>query len=351
MKIEQTPLDGNKVKLHVEITPEEREEATDKGVQAFLLAVGAPSPEGTEVDTLLCQIIGEEGDMDGAKLDFAVNYLVPRAVEQSGIIPVCSPEFSHPEVPEAAQSTAFDVTIVAKPEFELSSYDPVSIVIDKPTVTDEEVEEQINALAERMATTETDIMTAEPKTVIPEITDEWVAKNISDDKCNTVEELRTHMREAGFRYKASQFEQDKLNMAVDEMAKRLEAEVPQDILEAMADSMMKELSQQMAQQQKTLQQMAEEEGITLDQLRDQIKDQAKEMLRQGFTLDAYFRHAGMAIDEHDIQRAIHAIAPGQEEEALESMKDSGYMFTVEETAQRLKAGIDILDKADITVRG
>jgi trigger factor len=176
-----------------------------------------------------------------------------------------------------------------------------------------------------------------------------VTANIPDPDVNTVEQLRARLRKAGESYMADQFEQKKMSLASEQMALRLDQAVPEQLVEAMAHSMLDELRQQMESQDQTMEDFMKSQHLTEEQLHEDALKQAADMLRQGFALDAVFRHEGLVLDDDDKREALHAIAPGQEDEAEESLNEAGYFFTVEETAQRLKAGKHILSQADVTV--
>jgi len=349
MKVDRLPMEGSKLGLRVEVGPEEYREAGDKGVRAFLASADAPVPEDADPDQVLAQLIGGAAAVEDVKLDLAVNYLVPHAVQQAGIVPVCSPEFGHPTAPEDGKPFVFEIGTFPKPSFELSSYEPVSIEIDAPVVTEEEVDGQIDAMAQQAAVVQTDIMTGEPKRVAPEVTDEWVKENVPDPAIDTVAELRVRMRRAGEEYKAEQFEQYKMSMTTAEAAKRLSGEIPADMVAAMKRSMMEELQGRLQSQGMTVAQLLEQQGMTEDQLEYDAERNAVEMLRQSFALDAVYRHDGLEIGDEDVMAALSAIAPGQEKEAEASMRESGYLFTVEETARRMKAGKHILEQAKVKV--
>lgn len=349
MKVDQTPLEGYKVKLHVEATPDEYEDAAERGVHAFLLSAGAPIPDGMQMDDILSQIIGERGNVNDVKLDFAVNYLVPRAVQQAQVVPVCTPDFSRPDAYVLGMPLVFDVEVFPKPAFELISYDPVSISVELPKVTEKDIDAQIALMTQQATTMVKDEETGEEHPSIPAITDAWVKENIPDEDCNTVAQLRERMRKAGEAYMADQLEQKKMSLAAEQMALRLDQAVPDELVDAMAHSMLDELRQQVESQKHTMEEFLQEQHMTEEQLHDEVSTQARDMLRQGFALDAIFRHEGLELAEEDLMEALHAIAPGQEEEARASLDEAGYTFTVEETAQRLKAGKHILAQANVTV--
>ena len=180
--------------------------------------------------------------------------------------------------------------------------------------------------------------------------DAWVAKHIPDPEVNTVERMRETVRKTGEQYKSAEFEQYKLSVAAHELSKRLVDSVPTDIIVAMAESMINELRAQASAQGSSLAEVCQQRGMDEDAMMQEARDEAQAMLMQGLTLDAIYRHEGLSIDDADRAAALHSIAPGSEDAAEAQLRASGYAFTIEETAQRLRAGRYILEHAHVTVQ-
>ena len=81
----------------------------------------------------------------------AVEYLVPFAIDKRNITP------AFPALPKAAgplkrgQTFSFEVRVTPKPDYELKSYEPVSITVPPFEIEQAEVEEQIAQIAESYA--------------------------------------------------------------------------------------------------------------------------------------------------------------------------------------------------------
>ena len=357
MQVERISAQGNQVVLRAVATAEEFREAARHGVRAFLMAADAPVPDDSQLDTILGQLMGSDADLEAAKADFAANYLVPRAVRQEGIVPVCSPDVQPQGGFSAAGGDDFvlHISVFPKPAMELSSYGPVAITVDSPHVTDEEVDARMLDLMRQFGE---DASTAggqgqegaAPEPSLDALDDAWVAQRFPDPGINTVQHLREAVRKSGEQFKSAEFEQYKLSVAAAEMAKRLVGDVPSDIVKAMAASMIDELKAQAAAQGTSIEAICESRGMTEDAMMQEARDEAKQMLQQGLALDALYRHEGLDIEEADRAAALHAIAPGSEEAAEAQLNASGYAFTIEETAQRLRAGRYILEHAHVTVQ-
>ena len=357
MQVERILTNGNQVVLRVAATPQEYRDAARHGVRAFLMAADAPVPDDSQLDTILGQLMGADADIEAAKADFAANYLVPRAVHQEGIMPVCSPDVQPQGVPAADEDFVLQVSVYPKPAMELSSYDPVDITVESPHVTDEEVDayvlsimRQIEEIQASQGGQPSDAPVPASAPSLDALDDAWVALNFPDPEINTVARMREAVRKQGEQFKSAEFEQYKLSVASAEMAKRLVGEVPADIVKAMAASMIDELRAQAQAQGTSIEDVCEARGMTEDAMLDEARDEARQMLQQGLALDALYRHEKLSIDEADRAAALHAIAPGSEEAAEAQLNASGYAFTIEETAQRMRAGRYILEHAHVTVQ-
>ena len=354
MQVEQISQEGSKVLLRLTASFDEYVDAAARGVQAFLLSSDADVPDAERLDDILAQTLGADADLEGAKVDFAANYLVPRAVRERDIWPVCSPDFQPQAKPEAGGQLVIDIVVYPKPELTLSSYDPVAIEVRKPKLTDGDVDAQIVEMARavRIATLgDAGNLSSEDLANMrdPYVDDAWVAAYVPDPNINTVAEMRAEVRRSGEEQLELEFEQMKLSAAAFELGKRLAEPVPQDLIEAMQASMLSELDAQARQQGYTTEQMITERGYTMEEIERSAFAEAEEMLRQGLALDAMFRHAQLTVSESDMRAALSSIAPGHEDEAEQNMREGGYLFTIEETASRLRAGAYTVEQAIVNI--
>ena len=90
----------------------------------------------------------------GAVLEEAVNEAIPRlygeAVEAGKVAPVGRPEVEVTSMDDGV-SLAFTAEVDVRPEITLPAYDALAVTVDDVTVTDEEVDEQLDGLRARFA--------------------------------------------------------------------------------------------------------------------------------------------------------------------------------------------------------
>lgn len=181
---------------------------------------------------------------------------------------------------------------------------------------------------------------------VPELTDEFVRENMQGAGVGeTAESFRASVKA---RMEAQVEEQRKMQdeNAVDaELAKRLDANIPDLYLENTHRDILQNMQANLAAQGLTIAQYAQQQGASEQQFSMMVAMQARESLRQGFALDAYFRHMGQEVTDADIEAALHEMTPGHEDQARANFDKNGAWFVVRETAARLKAHNDALSKA------
>ena len=127
--------------------------------------------------------------------DDLVNELYPLAVDDAGIYPVGQPEFDEENMGlvEDGKAYTFDFEIGTKPVMELSSYDPVEIKMPPEKTTEEQIDEEIEALLEHYM----DIVPAPANTKVK--ADKYVDLKISatDDNGDEIESLTTESTQYG----------------------------------------------------------------------------------------------------------------------------------------------------------
>jgi trigger factor len=90
----------------------------------------------------------------GVVIEEAVQQALPRlyseAVTEAGVSPLGRPEVDVTGL-EDREKLTFTAEVDVRPEFELPSYEGIAVTVDDATVTDEEVDEQLDTLRERFA--------------------------------------------------------------------------------------------------------------------------------------------------------------------------------------------------------
>ena len=349
MRVEKVNQTGDEVELSITASPEEVDKAFTDGLDVFINQFQLGGLEGETSLQKIYNAMSPEEARDAVS-SAVISYLIPFALDQANVIPMASSDVNAEADPVEGKEFTFNVTVLAKPEFELSNYDPVEVSVLAPLdVTEQDIDLQIHMLASQFATVKVDPETGEEETIIPEVTDEWVETNLKGMGVTNVEDLRAQFRATSEKVKEEQLESAKANAVMAAWAQRFDGEVSPKMVDAMTTDMLEGFKMELAQQGKTLMDFMLEQKTDEKQIRASLAAQAEAQLINGFVLDAIFRHEDLEVTVEDLKHTLTAMAPGQEEDVLDQMQTAGRAFLLKEGASRMKAANWALDNATITV--
>lgn len=158
MKISKIKKADGKTILEVTASADDVNKAFALAELDFANSMGInPTPDKT-----LAQIAEEKmgiKNLDSIIEANAVEALAPFAIDQSGIAPAFPPHPTPSTALKRNQEFSFTMEVTPKPDYELTSYDPIEITLPEFTINEAEVDAQIQQLAERNTT----YTTADPK--------------------------------------------------------------------------------------------------------------------------------------------------------------------------------------------
>ncbi len=152
MKTTLSERDGNTVKLEVEVSSEELQEAFDKRLKKLTREVRVPGFRPGKVPAaMLRQRLGDEAIVADTVEDAMNDWFVAAAVE-AGIDPVDRPQIDVGEdLPELGKPMSFTATVTVMPDVELGEYKGVEAPKETVEVLDDEVEAQTERLRNEFA--------------------------------------------------------------------------------------------------------------------------------------------------------------------------------------------------------
>jgi trigger factor len=144
------PLEGNKVRLRVEVPEAEFERALDAAFRRLAREVKIPGfRPGKAPRALLEARLGSDVAREQALRDSVPEYYA-QAVEAEDIDVIAAPEIDITKGEESGD-VGFDAVVEVRPVVELAGADDLRIEIPSPAVADEAVDAQIDALRDRFA--------------------------------------------------------------------------------------------------------------------------------------------------------------------------------------------------------
>ncbi len=151
MKSAVETLSPTRAKLTVEVPFEELKPSLDAAYKQIAQQINVPGfRRGKVPPTVIDRQVGR-----GAVLDQAINEVLPQkyveALQANDLEPVAQPEIEVTKL-EDNETLEFTAEVEVKPEITLPDYEGVAAEVDDVELSDEDVEEQVQALRERFAT-------------------------------------------------------------------------------------------------------------------------------------------------------------------------------------------------------
>jgi trigger factor len=150
MKATVEPLEGNKVKLSVEVDESEFEQALDQAFRKIAREVRIPGfRPGKAPRKLLEARMGKDTARQEALREALPDYYA-QAVKDAELDPIAPPEIDiTSETPEGP--VTFDAVVEIRPQVSIPGYGGLQVTVPSPNVADEEVDRQVDRLREQHA--------------------------------------------------------------------------------------------------------------------------------------------------------------------------------------------------------
>lgn len=146
MKVAEKKKTDSIIFLEVEANGDEVTKAFDVAQAALEQTLGIQSKNLTDAQDAIREKTGFE-DIDSFLEPQVAEYLIPYAIDQSGIMPDFTPKVTRDSAAKRGSTYSFTLEVTPKPQFELSSYDPVTIRVPAFEINEAEVEKQIADMA------------------------------------------------------------------------------------------------------------------------------------------------------------------------------------------------------------
>ncbi|MDO4501960.1 MAG: hypothetical protein Q4D06_02145 [Coriobacteriia bacterium] len=225
---------------------------------------------------------------------------------------------------------------MAKMRYTLSSYEPVYAIAPEVKIPESEVQ----AMAIRWLKLNYCKDGQEPK-----LNDVWIKNNVKELK--SVDELMIFIRYNMYKENREVQELADQNVVCAELAKRLNEELPQDLVEESIYAARLRLDEMLRRNVMTPATFCEQRGITEEQLYADIEAKAIQGLREDSALAAYADYRGYTLEAED----FYAVIPGNtiEEKAYKrrQIEADGRLAGMEEYALKTKALKEIMENAMI----
>ena len=145
MKAVVEPLEGNKVKLSIEVDEQEFEKAIDAAFRKIAREVRIPGfGPGKAPRRILEARLGKETGQEEALRDALPDYY-SQALREHDVDAIAAPEIDI-TAGEESGPVAFDAVVEVRPQLQLAGYGGLRVEIPSPMVTEEDIDTQVDRL-------------------------------------------------------------------------------------------------------------------------------------------------------------------------------------------------------------
>ncbi len=427
-------IDDDRVLFHIEIAKDDAKTLIEQFTIALAYQENLKPEEGGTLEEAAIAHMGEEAFHTYIKQNI-MSYSFSFAAEAAQILTVGKPRFTTESAGVEGEPFSYDALCVLKPSIELSSYDPVHIVVPTLDVSEEDVERYLVGLAQSHAYLEEDTekyaialgdqveleietfkdgvrcdqlcsegrtyttgaqqmpeefdqaildmhvgetreieyscpgftldenyqpetehytstVTAKKvqRTVVPEITDEWVSET-TNGTLSSVEELREQAKQTILERKTVEYRHYKNLKSAEELARRFEGEISDAVYEAVVQDVLVSFEAQLEQQQTTKEEFLRQQGVTEQQIMAHFTNQVRDQLVKQLALDAVADHFKLEVTDEDLDEYFRAAAaPGLEAMMRLDFERNGRLPEARLSALRLKANDYVTEQAEITLQ-
>lgn len=207
-----------------------------------------------------------------------------------------------------------------KPHYTLSSYGPVSVEVNVPRVTDEEIELMVDQLLEQAGGTRANLN--DPA---------WMRVHL--DGISDVDRLREALRDEVRMANEDMVEQDKTQACLDALAERLGQSVLESEVQAVLDDLVLSFEQDAGT---SIGGIAAQMGESREDLNGLFREAAERMAAQEAALSAYADEKKLTVDESEYARLL-GLPPAQAEQILAQARAYGEEASMRRAALYAKA--------------
>ncbi|MDR0515183.1 MAG: hypothetical protein LBG81_08520 [Coriobacteriaceae bacterium] len=214
MKVSHKKIDEGKIRIEAVATPQEVDEAFQLAHMAFAQQMGLRPDKDKTPAQVAEEKLGIK-DLDSVVVAQVPELLIPFALDKKDTVPAYPPQILTQTTLARGEEFQFTLDVEPKPEYELSSYGPVSFTIAPLAVDDREIEAQLAQMADSYA----EYVSDDPRPVASGDSVELAIEAFEDGK--RMEGLSTEGRTytTGMGYMPEEFDKQVIGMEVGETKK------------------------------------------------------------------------------------------------------------------------------------
>ncbi len=155
VKTTVTELPDSRVRLQVQVPPSELEGRLEHKAHQLGRELKLPGFRRGKVPApLVIKRIGREAVLEEAVRETLSSWYSD-AIETAGIVPVGDPQVALGDLPPAGEALEFSIEIGVLPKADLGAYEGLEVARREPAIEQEQIQQEIDAMRERLARLET----------------------------------------------------------------------------------------------------------------------------------------------------------------------------------------------------
>lgn len=206
--------------------------------------------------------------------------------------------------------------------FTLSSYEPVSVEVVVPMITETDVDYALATIV------------AHDGGAPNNLTDEWVAEHY--DGITSVDELRQTLRAQVAQMNEGYAEDSKHAKCLEELASRLVQAIPAELVEVYEDVLRAQFAEDVAAEGLSEGELLAQVGSNKAEIESVFREQAEAMAAQFAALDAFADERKLTVADDEIAKLL-ALPAESAEEIVQDAREHGQIEQVRTAALRNKA--------------
>lgn len=173
------------------------------------------------------------------------------------------------------------------------------------------------------------------KFVVPDITDEWVSKNIA--LANTVDDFFNMTKKRLGKERQREYLNDVEYRVIEEIGNRLVDDPPQEIVQHLEEQMLREFDRFLEQYELDRPSYMAIQGLTDLQFAEQVAKDAHDRIAQDVALASWASHNDVVLEDDDIDFMFGEPTPERTYEARVEAEQTGQIDAFKDLALRAKA--------------
>lgn len=224
-------------------------------------------------------------------------------------------------------------------DFKMTNYEGLKLEMpQRPAATDQDVDAQLFGY----------LASSGMDKGLAELDDEWVRDMFGGIGVSTMSELRASIKVDLNRQSRMDWDNLKVRLASEQLAGRLEGDIPAEVLDANVEASRGQYEQRLREMGTTKARYLADEGLTEEQYEQNVRDDVAFQLKLNMALDKMVEATTTTVPNNELTEYLACDDP---ERFLADLRESGRVEEARQAASRVKIMRRLLETAEVDVEG